>query len=66
MSHGDDISTPHKQVGLSKSDLVVDDLRGAGNDEQGIAVLFDLRMLMGFARVFDCQVMEAELVLNAG
>jgi hypothetical protein len=39
-------------------------LRGARDDEQGVAVLLYLRTLMRFTCILDGQVMESELRLD--
>ena len=44
--------------------MTVDRLGGARDDEQRLAILLDLRMLMRFAGILDGQIVEAELRLH--
>src|SRR5262249_48069253 len=50
---------------FTESDGPVDQLRCARDDEQRLAVLLDLRVLMCLAGVLDRQIMQAELRLHA-
>ena len=50
---------------LTKSDAPTNQLCCSCNDEQRLAVLFNLRMLMGLAGILDCQIMQIELCLQA-
>jgi hypothetical protein len=52
-------------MGLAEGDLVVGAaLRGAEHDEDGVAVLLELRALVGAVRVLDGEIVEAELLLH--
>jgi hypothetical protein len=50
---------------LTKGDAPVDQLRCPRNDEQRVAIPLDLRMLMCVAGIFDCQIVQTELRLQA-
>src|SRR4030095_1854058 len=48
-----------------ESDSSVDQLRCPRDDEQRLAILLDLGVLMGLAGILDRQIMQAELRLHA-
>ena len=59
------IAAADEKVRLAERDAALGHLRGAGDDEQRIAVLLDFRPLMRLAGVLDRQVVEVELLLHA-
>ena len=66
MAHGDNISVPDEDVGFAEGDTLVDDLGRPRDDEQRLAILLQLRMLVRLAGVFDGEGMEIELRLHPG
>ena len=50
---------------FTESDTPVDQLRCPRDDEQRLAILLDLGVLMSLAGILDCQIMQAELRLHA-
>jgi hypothetical protein len=64
VAHRDDVAAADEEMRLAEGDAAVDHLRRAGDDEQAVAVLLDLRPLMGVARILDGEVVQAELALN--
>ena len=60
-----DISFADEQMRLAERDAVALELRGARDDEQRVAILLDLRPLMGMVGIFDRKVMQLELSLHA-
>ncbi len=64
MAHRDDVAAADEEMRLAEGDAAVDHLRRARDDEQAVAVLLDLRPLMGVARVLDGEIVQAELALN--
>ena len=64
MTDRDDIAVPDEQVRLAEGDAPCNDLRGARDDEQRVAILLDLRTLMRLAGILDGQLMQAELRLD--
>src|SRR5260370_3074032 len=50
---------------FTKSDASVDQLRWPRDNEQRLAILLDLGVLMRLAGILDCQIMQAELRLHA-
>ena len=54
-----------EQMRLAERDPVLHDLGGARDDEQRLAILLDLGMLMRLARILDRQIVQAELRLDA-
>ena len=61
MPHADDEALADEEVRLAEGDAAVDQLRGAGDDEERVAVLLDLRPLVGVLGVLDGEVVQAEL-----
>src|SRR5262249_55105345 len=53
-----------EDMGLAELDPFAIELRRAEHDEQRLAILFELRALMGAQGVLDCEVVETELSLN--
>ena len=53
MPHGRHISAPDKDVRFPEGDALVDDLGRSHDNEQRVAVLLQLRMLVRLAGVFD-------------
>ena len=66
MAHGHHISTPDEDVGFAEGDAPVDDLGGTCNDEERLAVLLELGMLVRLAGVLDGEGMQIELRLHPG
>ena len=66
MSYGHHISTSHEDVGLAEGDALVDDLGRSCNDEERLAILLQLGMLVCLAGVFDGEGMQIELRLHPG
>lgn len=64
MPDADDIAGADEEMRLAEGDAAIDQLRCAGDDEQGIAILFDFRPLMRVFCVFDRQIMQMELRLH--
>ena len=60
----DHIALADEQVRLSERDASVQHLRGARHDEQRVAVLFDLGLLMRLAGILDRKRMQIELLLD--
>src|SRR5215217_540579 len=50
---------------LAEGDAVAVELRGARHDEQRVAILLDLRPLMGVVGILDRKVMQLALPLHA-
>jgi hypothetical protein len=46
MAHADDVVLPDEDRGLAVPDLITDEVRRAGNDEQLVAIDLDLRQLV--------------------
>ena len=65
MAHRDQISFADEQMGFAECDAVAVELRGARHDEQRVAILLDLRPLMGVVGILDREVMQFELPLHA-
>ena len=65
MPDADDIAGADEQMRLAEGDAPVDQLRGAGDDEQRVAILLDLRPLVRMLGILDGQVMQVELRLHA-
>ena len=53
-------------MGLAEGDPALDQLRCARDDEQGLAILLDLRPLMGVVGVLDGELVQVELLLHGG
>jgi hypothetical protein len=51
-------------MGLAECDAVANQLRGARHDKQRVAILVDLRSLVGVARVFNGKIVQVELLLH--
>ena len=64
MAHGHHVSAADENVGFAEADALVDDLGGAGDDEQRLAVLLELGVLVGLAGVLDGERMQIELRLH--
>ena len=64
MADGDHVAAPDEQVRLAEGDAPVHHLSRPGDDEQRLAVLFELGPLMGLEGVLDGEFMQAELYLN--
>jgi hypothetical protein len=66
MPYGHHISTPHEDVGFAEGDAPVDDLGRSCNDEERLAILLQLGMLVRLAGVLDGEGMQIELCLHPG
>ena len=64
MPHRDDVAAADEQVRLAEPDAPVQHLRRARDNEQRVAVAFELGPLVRAAGVLDREVVEAELRLN--
>ena len=65
MTDRDQISFADEQMGFAECDAFAVELRGAGDDEQRFAILFDLGPLVGVVGVLDGEIVELELPLHA-
>ena len=65
MTHRDDVAAADEQMGFAERDAALDPLRGARHDEQRVAILLDLRMLVRLAGILDGEIVQAELRLHA-
>src|SRR6266478_2903789 len=66
MTDRNKISFADEQMSLAKCDAVANELSGARHDEQPVAILLDLRSLVGVVRVLDGEIVQLELLLYAG
>ena len=64
MPDADDVALADEEVRLAEGDAAVDQLRGAGDDEERVAILLELRALVGVLGVLDGEVVQAELALH--
>ena len=64
MPHADDEAAADEEVGLAEGDAAVDQLRGARDDEQRVAVLLELRPGVRVLGVLDREVVQPELALH--
>ena len=64
MAHADDEAAADEEVGLAEGDAAVDQLGGARDDEQRVAVLLELRPGVRVLGVLDREVVQAELALH--
>ena len=64
MPHADDEALADEEMGLAEGDPAVDQLRGARDDEQRVAVLLELRPGVRVLGVLDRQVVQPELALH--
>ena len=64
MTHRHHIATAQEEVGLAKGEAPVDHLRRAGDHEERLTVLLELRPLMCFEGILDGKLMQAELGLE--
>src|SRR6266478_2948933 len=65
MTYRNNVPPSHENVCLSKRDSPIHDLCRPRHDEQRVAVLLQLGVLMSLSRIFDRQRVEIELGLNA-
>ena len=66
MTDRNKISFADEQMGFSKCDAAANELRGASHDEQRVAILVDLRSLVGVVCVLDGKIVQVELLLHTG
>jgi hypothetical protein len=66
MTDRNKISFADEKMRLSECDVVANQLGGARHDEQRVAILFDLRPLVGVVRVFNGEIVQLELPLHTG
>jgi len=60
-----DVAAADEQMRLAEGNPPLHHLRGAGYDEDAVAILLQLGMLMGLASILDGQRMQIELLLHA-
>ena len=65
MPDADDIAAPDEDMGLAEGDAPVDQLGGAGDHEERVAILLELRPLMRVGGVLDRERVQVELLLHA-
>ena len=65
MAHRHDVALADEDVRLAERDRAVDHLRGAGDDEQRVAILLDLGILVRLAGVLDGELVQVQLRLHA-
>ena len=65
MADADDIPLPMKTCVSPKAMLSPYELRRPRHDEECVAILLELRPLMGMLRILDGEMVQAELVLHA-
>ena len=65
MPDADDIALADEEMRLAEGDAAFDQLRGAGDDEQRVAILLDLRPLVRMLGILDRQIVQVELRLHA-
>ena len=64
VAHRHQIARADEQVGLAKTDMAVDGLRGVDGDEQRVAVRLDLGPLVRVVRILDREIVQAEFLLQ--
>lgn len=64
MAHRHQIAFADEDVRLAEGDAALDQLRGARDDEQSLAILLDLGPLMGVVGVLDGELVQIELLLH--
>ena len=64
MAHRHNVAMADKKMRFAEGDASRHDLRGARDDEQSVAVLLYLGMLMRLTGILDRQVMKPELGLE--
>lgn len=65
MPDADDIAATDEDMGLAEGDAPLDQLRGAGDDEERVAILLELGPLMRVGGVLDRERVQVELLLHA-
>ena len=65
MPDADDVALADEEVRLAEGDAAVDQLRGAGNDEQRVAILLELGPRVRVLGVVDGKVVQVELALHS-
>ena len=60
----DDVALADEEMRFAEGDAAADELGGARDDEQRIAILFELRPLVRMLGVLDGEVVQAELALH--
>jgi hypothetical protein len=63
--HADDIALADEEMRFAEGDAAVDQLRGARDDEQRLAILLQLGALVWMLGILDCKVVQVELRLHA-
>jgi hypothetical protein len=66
MTDRNKISFADEQMRFAECDAAANELRGARHDEQRVAILVDLRPLVGVACVRDGKFVQVELLLHTG
>jgi hypothetical protein len=64
MADGDHVALADEYMGLAEGNAAVHHLGCACDDKQSVAVLFELRSLVGFERVLDGEIMQAKFPLE--
>jgi hypothetical protein len=65
VADADDIALADEDMGFAEGDALIDHLGRAGDDEERVAILLELRALMSVGRVLDRERMQVELLLHA-
>ena len=64
MPDADDVARADEEMRLAEGDAALDQLRGARDDEQRIAILLELWPLMRMLGVLDGEVVQVKLALH--
>ena len=64
MPDADDVAVADEEMRLAEGDAALDQLRGARDDEERVAVLLELRALVGVLGVLDGEVVQVEFALH--
>jgi hypothetical protein len=64
VTHRHEIAIADEDMGLAEGDAALGQLCGPRHDEQGLAILLDLRPLMGVVGVLNREIMQVELLLH--
>src|SRR3546814_11822040 len=65
VTHRDEKVAPDEEGGLARLDRVVVEIGGARDDEQLVAIGFDLGKLIGLERILDRERVESEALRDA-
>ena len=64
MPDADDVALADEEMRLAEGNAAAHELRGARDDEQRVAILFELRPLVRMLGVLDGEVVQVELALH--